>query len=77
MPRSRKNNPVTEMPVDFPIQHEPGSHGGIFDDIPPIETSNTSNVIPFTSTGNDQAFRQNRDTAQLDQFLAQYGIEFI
>lgn len=38
MPRGKKN-PVTEMPIveDFPIQHEPGSHDGIFDNVIPID----------------------------------------
>ena len=72
MARPRKTAKTDEsLPTeDFPIQHEPGDHDGAFD-----------NVVPFTSGGeaSDQAIQQveQRDTSSLDQFLAQYGIEFV
>lgn len=76
MARPRKQKEESQIVEDFPIMHEPGAHDGLFDNVAPIEPASDSNVIPFT--GSDQPIQQTeRDTTQIDQFLAQYGIQFI
>lgn len=70
MARAKKNqtNPVDEMPV-FEVQPVMGE--------PTISqpvTERKDNVIPFT--GGEQA-QDNRDTAEIDQFLSQFGIHIV
>lgn len=80
MPRAKKN-PVTEMPVievspimgepgkfekeDFPTQHEPGSHGGIFDG---IADRTKSNVVPISQ--GSELVQSARDWSEIDSVLS-------
>lgn len=71
MPRGKKTqvNPVSEMPVIevTPVMGEP--------DKVIVDRKENNNVIPFTGT--DQPDQSDRETAAIDQFLAQYGIELV
>jgi hypothetical protein len=43
-----------------------------------VDRNQNSNVIPFTNNNQPvQTTQQTQDNSQIDQFLAQYGIEFI
>ena len=67
-PRKQKTEDVPSIePIeDFPILHNPGDHGGIFD-----------NVIPFGGNQVEAPQTETQDTQSIDSFLAQYGINLV
>lgn len=67
-PRKQKTDdaPQVEPTEEFPVLHNPGDHGGIFD-----------NVIPFGSTQAETQQTDTRDTQSIDSFISQYGINIV
>ena len=66
MARARKQK-SEDLPIEVePVVGEPGAF---------TVPRNDDNVIPFT--GSDQTVTNDRDTTELDQFLADYGIQIV
>ncbi len=67
MPRKKKENPVNE---EFPIMHEPGSHGGIFDNTP-----DRNNLTPIDAT--EQHIEETEQTIEQYQEFINRSWKFI